>query len=167
MAGFFNFDSPARSLSLSKDDEDGGCLPELSFKERVTAFAVCFGLGMIIDMLSLGSAFGLITGNNTRFALTYTLGNILSLAGTTFLFGFKRQLKSVFDKKRRIASSIFLASMVMTLVSALVLHKPFLTLIFVVVQFCAFVWYIASYVPWGRDCLTGCIKKCCRGMTSE
>lgn len=53
-------------------------------------FGTCLGLAIFIDVLSWGSMVGLLTGNPTRFAMTYTLGNILSLIGTGFLIGFKR-----------------------------------------------------------------------------
>jgi hypothetical protein len=48
----------------------------------------------------------------------------------------------------------------MTLVSALVLRNALMTLIFIIIQSCSYVWYMASYIPWGRDCLAGCLKKC-------
>lgn len=166
MAGFFSFDS-VRQLTTPKEEDETGCIPELSMKERVTAFTVCFCLGILVYMLSLGSVFGLLVGSTTKFALMYTAGNILTLAGTTFLVGFKRQFKSVFDQKRRVASVVFLGSLVMTLVSAIVLQKGLLTLLFIIVQVCAFMWYIASYVPWGRDCLQGCVTRCCRCLTSD
>jgi hypothetical protein len=169
MAGFFNFDSQSRSLALSKEDELdlAGCFPELTLKERITAFLVCFSLGILIDALSWGSMMGLVTGSPTRFALTYTAGSILSLAGTTFLIGFKRQLKSVFDKKRRVVSTVLLVSIAMTLVSALLLKNALLTLLFIVLQVGSFIWYVASYIPWGRTCLKGCVKKCCRCLLSD
>jgi len=156
MAGFFNFEQEPRSLV----SEEQGCLPALSYKERVTGFVVCFGLGILVDLLSWGSLVGLLTGDPTRFALSYSLGNALSIAGTGFLIGFERQWKSVFDKKRRISSVVFLGALVMTLVSALVFKIAILTLCFILVQICAFVWYVASYFPWGREIIAGCGKKC-------
>jgi hypothetical protein len=67
MARFFSFD-------VEGADEEKGCLPEMSFKERLMACGTCFGLSIIIDLLSWGSLIGLLTGNPTRFALTYTFG---------------------------------------------------------------------------------------------
>lgn len=158
MSGFFKFDTDPRNVS----GEEDGCLPALSFRERVMGFATCFGLAIFIDLLSFGSMVGLLTGNPTRFALTYTLGNILSIIGSGFLMGFKRQIKGMFEKKRWICATIYAVSMIMTLVSAVFLQQPLLTLIFIVTQMTSYVWYIASYIPYGRDCLLGAIKRCGR-----
>jgi hypothetical protein len=69
----------------------------MTFKERLLACGVCFGLGILIDVLSWGSMVGIVTGNPQRFALTYTFGQILSIIGTGFLLGFSRQMRSIFD----------------------------------------------------------------------
>lgn len=159
MSGFFKFDQDS-----SRDTEEQGCLPAMSFKERVLAFCFCMGLSFLIDMLSWGSIVGILTGRPARFALTYTFGKILAFAGSGFLIGFERQAKSMFDSKRRWTSVIFLTAMVMVLVSALVFQNALMTLVFIVIEVSAFVWYVASYVPWGRNCLVGCIKsvfRCC------
>lgn len=156
MSGFFSFYGESRNL----ESEEQGCLPAMTYKERVAGFGLCFGLSLVIDLLSFGSAIGLVTGSPTRFALSFTLSNILMIAATGFLVGFKRQWKSICDKKRVMASSLFIGAMLMTLVSALILRYQLLTLIFIVVEVCAFVWYIASYVPWGRQCLSSACRSC-------
>jgi len=61
-------------------------------------------------------------GNFTAFAVLYTFGNILSLASTGFLVGPLRQLKSMFDPTRVITTIVFLAAMIMTLLSALLVR---------------------------------------------
>lgn len=156
MSGFFKFDQESR------EPEEPGCLPAMSFKERFFAFCFCMGLSFLIDMLSWGSIVGVIAGKPARFALTYTFGKILAFAGSGFLIGFERQAKSMFDVKRRWTSVIFLTAMIMVLVSALVLKNALLTLVFIVIEVSAFIWYVASYVPWGRNCLVGCFKSCFR-----
>lgn len=64
------------------------------------------------------------------------------------------------NKSRLGASLVYLMSMVMTLVSALALKKPLLVLVFSLLQVCAYVWYTASYVPFGRAMLKACLCKC-------
>ena len=98
-------------------------------------FAACFGLGFIISILS---AFTI--ANPVKFALPYTLGNILSLLSTTFLVGPKMQCKYALAPIRRYAFLIFIGCIFCTLISALVLKKALLTLLFVVTQFCAGLW---------------------------
>jgi hypothetical protein len=38
----------------------------------------------------MGSIFGIITGSPQKFAISYSLGNILSILGTSFLMGFRK-----------------------------------------------------------------------------
>jgi hypothetical protein len=159
MASYFSFDS-----STPREDDSIGCLPQLSMKERTYAFFICFGLGILIELVSLFSIASLVI-HPSHFAVTYTLGNILLLLATGFLVGFTRQLKSVFDKKRWIASTVFLSSMLMTLISALVLRKSLLSLIFIIVQGCALAWYVASYIPWGQTCLKSIVNRLCLSST--
>ena len=70
-----------------------------------------------------------------------------------FLMGPFKQLGRMFDGKRWLSSTIYLASLVLTLVSALVLHSVILCLLCIVIQFCAFVWYCLSYIPYGQAIL--------------
>jgi hypothetical protein len=46
----------------------------------------------------------------------------------------------------------------MLLVSAYVFDSALLVLIFLIVEFCAYTWYVASYIPFARDCIKGCLK---------
>lgn len=63
------------------------------------------------------------------------------------------------NKTRLITSLIFVGSLIMTLISALVFQNALLVLIFLIIQICAYIWYVASYIPFARDCLKGCLKK--------
>jgi hypothetical protein len=63
------------------------------------------------------------------------------------------------EPKRRMASLIFLGSMIGTFVSVFFFDIKILTLIFVVSQFCSYIWYVLSYIPFGREICGGCIKK--------
>ena len=81
-----------------------------------------------------------MTGNPTRFAVLFTLGNFIALAGTTFLSGPKSQLKSMTDKTRLfgfyfyyLVSIVYVISMIMTLISAFVIKSPPLILIFIII----------------------------------
>jgi len=66
------------------------------------------------------------------------------------------------EHKRRLASLIFLGSMVMTFVCVFAIKgklSKLLTLIFVFAQFLSYIWYCLSYIPWGREICGGCIKR--------
>ena len=85
--------------------------------------------------------------------LLYTCGNLISIFGTFFLVGPKRQFHNMTHPYRRKAASIFLSSIVLTIVSLYVIHSRLLTIISVIIQFCSYIWYIATYIPYGQECL--------------
>eukprot|EP00162_Nutomonas_longa_P003007 comp13667_c0_seq4/m.19139 comp13667_c0_seq4/g.19139 ORF comp13667_c0_seq4/g.19139 comp13667_c0_seq4/m.19139 type:complete len:106 (+) comp13667_c0_seq4:125-442(+) len=91
-----------------------------------------------------------------KFALTYTLGNILSLGSTAFLVGPVKQLKNMFDPSRAVASVVYVVSLVLTLVAALKMHSAPLSFIMIIIQLCALSWYVLSYIPFGRQIVSSC-----------
>ncbi|KAI9358575.1 SFT2 domain-containing protein [Zopfochytrium polystomum] len=128
---------------------------KLNRTQRFIGFGACFGGGFIVTILS--SLF-LATGNILLFALFYTFGNILSLMSTGFLIGFGKQVKKMFDSSRLISTIIYLASIVATLLVAILLGSVFLVIICLIVQFFALFWYSASYVPFVQDMIKNCFK---------
>mmetsp|Transcript_6204 Transcript_6204/g.561 ORF Transcript_6204/g.561 Transcript_6204/m.561 type:complete len:84 (-) Transcript_6204:277-528(-) len=83
MSSFFNVSS-----HLTQENES--CFPKMSYKERLVGFGLCCGLGWFIQLMSFGAVFALIAGKPEKFAISYSLGNFLSLLGTSFLVGFKK-----------------------------------------------------------------------------
>ncbi|GBG00592.1 hypothetical protein Rsub_13323 [Raphidocelis subcapitata] len=123
--------------------------PTLSWRQRAIGFGVCFGVGMLFSFLSLIS---LWTFQLTGFAVLYSLGAILSLASTAFLMGPCRQLKSMMQSGRWIATTVYLAAIVGTLAVAFNVKGALgalLVLVLLVIQLAAFVWYALTYVPGG------------------
>ena len=95
-----------------------------------------------------------------QFGVLYTLGNIVALFSTAFLFGPVRQLKNMFHSKRAIATIIYLATLIGTLVVAIMTGSIIAVLCMIIVQFLALVWYTLSYIPYARDLVWGCLSKC-------
>ena len=124
---------------------------DLTLQQRIWGFGICFSLGMVISVMS-----SFLVLNPAKFALPYSVGNVLSLLSTGFLVGPRRQLHYACAPTRVWAFVIYIGCIICTLISALVLQKKFLTLLFVVVQFFAGLWYTASYIPYGREMLSRC-----------
>ncbi|CAG8496646.1 6149_t:CDS:2 [Ambispora leptoticha] len=76
-------------------------------------------------VISFLSTLALSTGNITGFAILYTIGNVVSLVSTGFLVGFGKQIKTMFAPVRRIASAVFLAAMLTTLLVAFLVTGQF------------------------------------------
>lgn len=71
--------------SLTGENENESCFPKLSFKERLIGFGLCCAFGWFISIMSFGSAFGIMTGSPEKFAISYSLGNFLTLLGNNLL----------------------------------------------------------------------------------
>lgn len=118
----------------------------LSRTQRIYGFGICIGLAMLFGLLS--SVFFL---SPTKFAILYTFSNISAIASTMFLMGPLKQLSKMFDKGRIVATCVYIASLALTLFAALKLHSIILTLVFLIIQLCALLWYCLSYIPFARE----------------
>mmetsp|Transcript_5591 Transcript_5591/g.17203 ORF Transcript_5591/g.17203 Transcript_5591/m.17203 type:complete len:197 (-) Transcript_5591:127-717(-) len=124
--------------------------PGMTFKQRLYAFCICFGISLAISLTSMFSVAQLIAGNPAPFAVKYTLGNILSLLSTGFIIGPKRQVRNMTHPVRAASAFAYVLAMAATLLSAMLFHRALLVLLCILIQFAAMAWYILSYIPFGR-----------------
>ncbi|KAL8171830.1 hypothetical protein V2J09_023634 [Rumex salicifolius] len=137
----------------------------LSTKQRFYGFAICFAAGLTCTLLMLichstVHQSMLVFFHPIKFGFTFTLGNLLSLGSTAFLIGPKRQLTMMLDPVRIYATSLYLASMILALFCALYAHSKLLTLLAIVLEFCALTWYSLSYIPFARSMVTKILYSC-------
>lgn len=138
---------------------DSSCT--LSWETRLYGFAGCVIFGFLLGIFSIFTIL-----QPVKYAVLYTTGNVLSLCGMMFLAGPAKQCKSMFMEKRIVATLVYLASMLLTLVVVFAWGKAKgyrlvpVILLLLAFQFCAMVWYTASYVPYAR----WMIKNCFRGF---
>jgi ribose/xylose/arabinose/galactoside ABC-type transport system permease subunit len=149
--------------TLTGQEKNESLFPSLTLKERLIGFAVCFGLGVLIQFLSMGSLLGLVVGKANKFAFLYTVGNIISIIGTFFLVGPLKQFQNMKDESRFWTSITFVSSIILTLISLYFFNSKILIIVFVFIQFCAYIWYVLSYIPYGRDIMKRCLKGFWRG----
>ncbi len=100
----------------------------------------------------------------TSFAILYSLGNITSLLSTGFMVGFRRQCRYAFERKRIVATLIYLVALVATLATALSYQgsgATALCILLIVIQFCALVWYTASYIPFAQQAIASFTRGLC------
>lgn len=144
-------------LSGSNQDEEEeilSFLPSLTWQERLGGCVACMALGYILSLGSLFRFKDLLQGDPTSFVIYTTVGNIISLSGSCFLSGPKTQLKKMFHESRKVATMMYLSSLLITLVVAFV--KDFkgqgvVLLILICVQYVAVFWYCLSYIPFARQ----------------
>jgi hypothetical protein len=140
--------------ALGIEQNDSLC-PTLSLENRLYGFVGCFIVGWV---LSFGSIFALSTGSITAFVIFYSLGNLTALSSTFFLMGPMKQLKSMFDPTRAISAMIFLGLLITTLVVAITTQNIIATILLVVAQWVAGMWYSISYIPFARQAVMSCCQ---------
>ncbi|GAA5815911.1 hypothetical protein MFLAVUS_009430 [Mucor flavus] len=122
-----------------------------------------FGLNKTQRLYAFCGAYStllLISMNMTGFAILYTIGNVISMLSLTFIIGLKKQFKTMFAPVRFWATVVYLGLLVATLVLSLTVKSWVLSLVLVLVQFCALVWYSASYIPYGREMIRRFFGSC-------
>lgn len=135
------------------DDFNRNCT--LSTKQRFNGFVICFVAGLTCTFLSM-----LVFFNPIKFGITFTLGNLLALGSTAFLIGPKRQVTMMLDPVRIYATAIYLASIIIALFCALYVHNKLLTLLAIVLEFGALIWYSLSYIPFARSMVSKVMLGC-------
>lgn len=128
------------------------CGFSLSFKARLYGFLICLAIGVVISFVSIA-----FVGQADKFAIAYTIGNIVAILASGFLVGPLRQFKLMFAPTRFVAAIIFFAMMGLTLWVALDLKKQGLCILTMFFQFLALVWYGFSFVPYLRTLILNTI----------
>lgn len=148
------------------DELAEGC-PQLTYQQRLIGFATCYILGYLITFMSFNFFIELVEGNPLPFVMLYTVGNIISLFSSMFLCGPKRQLKNMFDNKRKITTTVYLSTLFITIVVAFIPFEQTFKLIILVllllVQVCAATWYSLSYIPFARKAVLKCFRSSVNG----
>lgn len=131
---------------------------KLTRKQRLYGFAYSIIIGAVLSGLGL-MFFGM--GNTIPFAVLYSLGTVMSLCSSLFLWGPCHQIKNMMKETRLITTIIMLLAIAFTLFAALYWGKKYigLVLVSVVVQLLATTWYGLSYIPYARSFVTSCMKK--------
>ncbi|ONK57785.1 uncharacterized protein A4U43_C09F4070 [Asparagus officinalis] len=135
------------------DDFNRECT--LTTKQRLYGFAICLSAGLACTFLSM-----LVFLNPIKFGVTFTFGNLLALGSTAFLIGPKRQVTMMLDPVRIYATAIYLASMIISLFCAFYVHNKLLTLLAIILEFGALVWYALSYIPFARSMVSKIMFAC-------
>mmetsp|Transcript_5475 Transcript_5475/g.12109 ORF Transcript_5475/g.12109 Transcript_5475/m.12109 type:complete len:162 (-) Transcript_5475:1527-2012(-) len=126
----------------------------LTWKQRLIGFGVCIGIGFLLSIASLPL---LWTMNIPAFAVMYSLGAIVSICSTMFLMGPCKQLARMLDGHRILATIVYFAAIIGTLVVAFKTKNAGLCLICIVIQFLALCWYCLTWIPGGQAALKAMI----------
>lgn len=140
--------------------------PQMTFSQRVVGALTTMTIGFLISMGSTLRLFELLKGNPDPFAITYTIGNIVGICSTCFIYGPWTQAKKMFAPTRLVSTGIYLFFMGLTLFLAFYPKEVVARLLWLVLsimcQFLALVWYTLSFIPFARDLVKTCLRdRCC------
>ncbi|CAE7619655.1 SFT2D1 [Symbiodinium sp. CCMP2456] len=131
-------------------------------------------LGLVLEFSGMGRGVRAVVGGEKaaeRFAILYSVGNLIALMGTFFLAGPMRQIRRMGREHRWAVSLCFLVSMVLTLVVAMLpgnWHgRTLILLILTLIQWASLVWYTLSYIPLGRRTALAAMRSCWRRCMGE
>lgn len=108
-----DIEAPAQ-MSLS---EEMSTMFNLTMFQRIGLFAMCFGTGVLMIVLSF-SFLPMIVLVPHKFAASFTLGNVLAIMSTWVLVGPRAQLQSMFHPVRAVAAGVYVFSLVFALFAA-------------------------------------------------
>ncbi|MCH94599.1 vesicle transport protein SFT2B-like, partial [Trifolium medium] len=78
-----------------------------------------------------------------------------------FLLGPAQQMAIMFDPVRVFATAIYLGCVVIALICALLIHSKVLTLLAIIVEIGALIWYSLSYIPFARRMVSELMIRLC------
>ena len=147
----------ARSAAGELNSEMSGLCPSLTYKQRIIGAASCAALGLIIDIFATLALF-MGKAHAADYAVLYTVGNMTAICGSAFVVGPCRQVKVMCKPVRRVAATVYLGTMVATIFVAIYVGDLLLIFSMLLVQYCALIWYGASFIPFGRTCILKALK---------
>ncbi|KZV17185.1 hypothetical protein F511_03986 [Dorcoceras hygrometricum] len=139
----FTQDADEEQQDYLLEGTEGLC--SLSPMQRVYGFAAVLLAGLVCMFLSL-----IVFAKPIKFALLFTFGNVLAVGSTALLIGPAQQLRMMFDPVRVYATAIYIGSVVVALICALLIHSKILTIIAIICEIGALIWYGLSYIPFAR-----------------
>ncbi|XP_011506053.1 PREDICTED: protein transport protein SFT2 [Ceratosolen solmsi marchali] len=142
--------------SLEEDREESGwlkdaskeCCPSMTRLQRLTAFGICFVMGILCFCLST-IYIPVLLLKARKFALLYSIGSLFFLMSFAFLWGPLTYLTSLFSVERRCFSITYIATLTGTLYFALHLQSTSLTVLCAVLQIIAMLSFLISHIPGG------------------
>ncbi|VFQ73042.1 unnamed protein product [Cuscuta campestris] len=145
-------DNEEQGEGLVLDDEEGFC--SFSNLQRIYAFFACMAAGLVCMFLSC-----VVFAKPIKFALLFSFGNFLAVGSTTFLIGPRKQIRMMFDTVRVFATVIYVTCVVLTLVCALLFHSMILSIVAIICEVLALIWYGLSYIPLARRMVSNMITR--------
>lgn len=135
----------------------------MTYQQRIIAFISCYCIGIVFMLCSL-FAVGQIITHPSKFAVLYTLGNVLALFSSCFMWGPAAQVRDMFKPIRVWATVLYLCCIVGTVLLCIYHPSAPLILLMIIIQCFAGLWYTLSYIPYARTLVKKCFSSCYENM---
>ncbi|KAJ1727039.1 protein transport protein sft2 [Coemansia biformis] len=120
----------------------------LTLMQRWIGFGGCAFLAMFCFMMALMSL-PMMVLSPQKFATAFSLGGLATIAGIALLRGPRAHTRHLLSRERMLFTVSYFGSVFSTLFFAAIVHSYLGTLLSVIVQIVALVWYVVSYFPGG------------------
>lgn len=141
-------------LEIPRDQglrESLGVMFELTYPQRLVAFAASLLMGLVFLVIALSSASVMVVVAPKKFVFFFTVGNLFSLLSTTFLVGFSAQFRAMFSAHRFQAAAMYFVAVFLTFYFALIQRSSILCLFSAFFQIACLLWYCLSFIPFARS----------------
>ncbi|KAJ1830761.1 protein transport protein sft2 [Coemansia sp. RSA 2711] len=122
----------------------------LTLMQRWIGFAGCAVLALFCFMMAV-MALPMMVVSPQKFATAFSLGGLATISGIALLRGPRAHTKHLLSRERLLFTVSYFASVFFTLFFSAIMHTYLGTLLCVIVQIIALVWYVVSYFPGGTD----------------
>ncbi|KAJ1823156.1 protein transport protein sft2 [Coemansia sp. RSA 2599] len=120
----------------------------LTLMQRWVGFAGCAVLALFCFLMAF-LALPMMIVKPQKFATAFSLGGLATIAAIALLRGPRAHTRHLLSRGRLLFTASYFGSVFFTLFFSAVAHSYLGTLLFVVVQVVALVWYVVSYFPGG------------------
>ncbi|CAF4790309.1 unnamed protein product [Rotaria sp. Silwood1] len=158
LKNFFNKHSNSSNDNLSSNTDDiqvllqkgdnDPILPSLTRKQRILGFMMCIAMGLLC--MALATLYiPVIILKARKFAVLFSFGSLFFLSSFSMLWGPVNHFKHLTNIDRLPFSITYVITLIGTIYYSVWIRSYFFTIIFVLLQLGALVWYIVSYIPGG------------------
>ncbi|KAJ1931283.1 protein transport protein sft2, partial [Linderina pennispora] len=120
----------------------------LTLMQRWIGFGGCAVLALFCYVMAFMALPWMIISPQ-KFATAFSLGSLSTISGIALLRGPRAHTAHMLSRERLLFTVSYFGSVFFTLFFSVVVHSYLGTLLFVVVQVVALVWYVVSYFPGG------------------
>ncbi|KAJ2553481.1 protein transport protein sft2 [Coemansia sp. RSA 1933] len=122
----------------------------LTLMQRWIGFAGCVVLALFCFMMAIMSLPMMILAPQ-KFATAFSLGSLCTISGIALLRGPRAHTMHLLSRERLVFTLTYFGSVFFTLFFSTIMHTYIGTVVFVVIQMGALLWYVVSYFPGGTE----------------